>query len=40
MNIAVKFEMEDNPFAEFNYALNEISILKYRLENLINEFLK
>ena len=22
----VKFEMEDNPFAEFNYALNEISI--------------
>ena len=31
----VKFEMEDNPFAEFNYALNEISILKTERSSLL-----
>ena len=31
----VKFEMKDNPFAEFNYALNEISILKTERSSLL-----
>ncbi|HJA14952.1 MAG TPA: NAD(+)/NADH kinase, partial [Candidatus Butyricimonas faecavium] len=31
----VKFEMKDNPFAKFNYALNEISILKTERSSLL-----
>ena len=31
----VKFEMKDNPFAEFNYALNEISVLKTERSSLL-----
>ncbi len=31
----VKFEIEDNPFATFNYALNEISILKTERSSLL-----
>lgn len=31
----VKFEIEDNPFAAFNYALNEISILKTERSSLL-----
>jgi len=31
----VKFEIEDNPFASFNYALNEVSILKTERSSLL-----
>ena len=31
----VKFEMKDTPFAEFNYALNEISVLKTERSSLL-----
>ena len=31
----MKFEMKDNPFAEFNYALNEISVLKTERSSLL-----
>lgn len=31
----VKFEMEDNPFFNFNYALNEVSVLKTERSSLL-----